>query len=560
MDVDAAAAAAGAPDAAAALALAASLREEATAVYKKGDFADAIAKYSRALAALGAPPLDAPLASVLLTNRAAAAVMLKRFAAASADCGAALALDAGNAKAAMRKAAADIALGDAEGAIALYTAVLAADAANAAAKRERAAAQAVWKRICEARGAAAAGEHDRVVALTALLADTCPAAPALRLLRAEALLASGAAGAAVDATAESLASGDLDAADSAPLLFCRARALNYTGRGDSACKLLVEVLRHDPDNSGAAKLLKLIKKSEALKEAGNAAFKAGRWDDALAAYGDALALDPRNRALASKLHANRATALIKAGRHSDAVAECDACVAADPANWKGFARRGEAQTALGDVESVGAAVRDFNTAKELLGGVAKAAHVAPVVAEENREALKAVEAGLAKAQKALKKAKRKDYYGLLGIDKHADEDAVKKAYKRAALKWHPDRHSTANEAEKVKAEAMFKEVTEANEVLSDKALRARYDVSQERGDDEFDPSGADDGHGHSHGGGFHGMPRGFGGGGGGFGGGGFGGGGGMPGGVSMGARATARQRAAARTPHLTPCQIGRAHV
>lgn len=47
----------------------------------------------------------------------------------------------------------------------------------------------------------------------------------------------------------------------------------------------------------------------------------------------------------------------------------------------------------------------------------------------------------------------KDYYGLLGISRDADEDAIKRAYKKAALKWHPDRNAGSEEASQ-----KFKEV------------------------------------------------------------------------------------------------------
>lgn len=66
----------------------------------------------------------------------------------------------------------------------------------------------------------------------------------------------------------------------------------------------------------------------------------------------------------------------------------------------------------------------------------------------------------------------RDYYGVLGVDRKADADAIKKAYRRLALKHHPDR---APEGEREAAEARFKEVTEAYEVLSDPEKRARYD-------------------------------------------------------------------------------------
>lgn len=46
-----------------------------------------------------------------------------------------------------------------------------------------------------------------------------------------------------------------------------------------------------------------------------------------------------------------------------------------------------------------------------------------------------------------------DYYKLLGVDKNADDDAIKRAYKKMALKWHPDRNKGSEEASQ-----KFKEV------------------------------------------------------------------------------------------------------
>ncbi|KIK55077.1 hypothetical protein GYMLUDRAFT_176117 [Collybiopsis luxurians FD-317 M1] len=69
-----------------------------------------------------------------------------------------------------------------------------------------------------------------------------------------------------------------------------------------------------------------------------------------------------------------------------------------------------------------------------------------------------------------------DYYKLLGISKSADEAEIKKAYKKMALKWHPDRNNGSEEASK-----KFKEISEAFEVLSDKNKRAVYDQFGEEG-------------------------------------------------------------------------------
>jgi DnaJ family protein B protein 4 len=70
-----------------------------------------------------------------------------------------------------------------------------------------------------------------------------------------------------------------------------------------------------------------------------------------------------------------------------------------------------------------------------------------------------------------------DYYKLLEINRDASEDTIKKAYKKLALKWHPDR----NQNKKEEAERRFKEISEAYEVLSDKDKRAIYDQFGEEG-------------------------------------------------------------------------------
>lgn len=64
----------------------------------------------------------------------------------------------------------------------------------------------------------------------------------------------------------------------------------------------------------------------------------------------------------------------------------------------------------------------------------------------------------------------KDYYKVLGVSKNASQDEIKKAYRKLAVKFHPDK----NQGDK-KAEERFKEISEANEVLSDPGKRKKYD-------------------------------------------------------------------------------------
>ena len=82
---------------------------------------------------------------------------------------------------------------------------------------------------------------------------------------------------------------------------------------------------------------------------------------------------------------------------------------------------------------------------------------------------------------------KRDFYEVLGVSKGADEREIKKAYKRLAMKYHPDR----NQGD-AGAEEKFKEVKEAYEVLTDENLRARYD--------QYGHAGVDPSQGGGHGG------------------------------------------------------------
>lgn len=86
----------------------------------------------------------------------------------------------------------------------------------------------------------------------------------------------------------------------------------------------------------------------------------------------------------------------------------------------------------------------------------------------------------------------KDYYEILGVNRNATDDEIKKAYRKLAAKWHPDRWVNATEEEKKTAEEKIKEINEAYSVLSDSEKKQNYDMfgsadAQHEGFDGFDP-------------------------------------------------------------------------
>ena len=91
----------------------------------------------------------------------------------------------------------------------------------------------------------------------------------------------------------------------------------------------------------------------------------------------------------------------------------------------------------------------------------------------------AVVAGAAAVSAA---ADQRDFYEVLGVSTNADERAIKKAYRRLAREYHPDKHPPAD---KERMEAKFIELANAYDVLSDADKRQRYDDLGDTGDASF---------------------------------------------------------------------------
>ena len=131
------------------------------------------------------------------------------------------------------------------------------------------------------------------------------------------------------------------------LLYHRARALYLMDNLEGAMQHLRKALQDDPDNSQLARELKRVRTMDSLKASGNAAFKAGKHQEAIEHWTEALKQDSNAKAFNAKLYCNRAAAYSTLSQHQKAVADCNQALALDGKYLKAYERRAENLFALG---------------------------------------------------------------------------------------------------------------------------------------------------------------------------------------------------------------------
>lgn len=430
--------------------------------FKIKDYPQAIKEYSKAIEA-------DPSNATYYSNRAAALMSANRFIEALEDCKTADELDPNNMKILLRLGRLYTSLGRPDEALAMFDSI-----DPPATAKDKQAALTMQKHLRQAEEVISSGGAGSM-AIYALneaergLGSGVDRPRKWTLLRGEAHLKMGNANALGEA--QNVAMSLLRNNNQDPeALVLRGRILYAQGENEKAIQHFRQALNCDPDYKEAVKWLRMVQKLERMKEEGNGAFKAGRFQQAIDIYSKTLEVDPSNRNTNSKVLQNRALCYTRIKNWTLAITDCDKALELDPSYTK--ARKTRAK-ALGESGNWEEAAREF-----------KAIHDAnpnePGIARDIRN-----------AELELKKSKRKDYYKILGIEKDATEQEVKKAYRKLAIIHHPDKNPGDDEAAE-----RFKEIQEAHETLSDSQKRARYDS----GEDLIDPSEMFGGGG----GGFHG--------------------------------------------------------
>ncbi|KAN0063670.1 hypothetical protein ACQY0O_003719 [Thecaphora frezii] len=452
---------------------AAEAKERGNALFKSAAYAKAIDQYSRAI------QLD-PTEPAYLTNRAAAYMSLKMYKPALSDCRLANDLQSkltehGTAppKTLVRLARCHLYLGDPQAAISVLNPVVTGQSSGDDASVRTAtqlAAQA--KKVNDHLASFTSYKASQDWTLASIALDQAQAACSLsdadlplswRILRATVQLHKG----QLD-LANSTISDALRADPSNPeALLVRARI--FLAKGDTAKAIAhcQAALRSDPELKDSRDLLRKVRKLEAKKEEGNAAFKAGRNEDAVRAYTEALEMtqedeerDGQATGFRATLYSNRGTVNSKLGQHEQTIKDCSMALEMDSGYIKALRTRARAHLASEQYEE---AVRDFK----------KAVEESAVSGGAEAESLKRE---LRSAEIDLKRSKKKDYYKILSIPKDASQSDIKKAYRKESLKHHPDKGGD---------EEKFKLCSEAYNVLSDETKRRRYDAGVDDPESDF---------------------------------------------------------------------------
>lgn len=474
------------------------LRDAATLNYKRGLYKEALALYTKCLA------LDCDQADAVLANRAACWLMVNETQRAVDDCAkAAETVEAGlltdlpdsekqrllaqRSKVATRRASSLQRLGRIDEAIDVVDAALEHDEAL---EDRRAQLETVQETARTAQEAYDGQEYSRAKRCFVKLRDdfsiTDDPDARVKLADCHVHLKEYADGSREALSA--LATKRLFGAELVLAHGVRADALLAQGDRARAEQHLAACLQLDPDNSDIKTRLKHLRRStrdaDRLRSEIETLVKKGDFEKAAHTASEGIAVDPADKKLTAAMHVRRAKchqllALKVLRSNGDRDQRQDKAMP----HW----RRVHADSSAALYHSPAPLKTAYFLGAEALQGM-----------DRHNDAVDLLESALntlpdgkgdrdlvskfKTAQRLLKKAQRPDLYKLVGpdLDEHSDEKALKKAYKKAAMKWHPDRFSCKGETQQKEAEEQFQKINDAYEFLTDASRKSLWDQGFDR--------------------------------------------------------------------------------
>ena len=232
-----------------------------------------------------------------------------------------------------------------------------------------------------------------------------------------------------------------------------AKTYYFKGDYDLAKREINDLIRHGYNDDKYKKLKKNIETINEVKTRANTLFKSQKYSQAIEEYNKLLDFDPDNKNFMSLILTNKALCQKKLGNNMDALKDVDKAIEYNPNYPTAYIRRA---LIYEEFKMFDDAKADLSKAKELDPNNTK------------------IDGYMNEANQKAEGAKNRDYYKILGINRNASADEIKKAYRKMALKYHPDRNSESEESKKI-AQRKFQEISDAYVVLSDPKKKSMFD-------------------------------------------------------------------------------------
>ncbi|KAG2789866.1 hypothetical protein PC129_g14208 [Phytophthora cactorum] len=307
-----------------------------------------------------------------------------------------------------------------------------------------------------------------------------------------------------------------------------ATALHYQNRVEDAVPILNALEAVAPCSSHVIQLKRQWQDLKQLKHNGNERFKRGEYQEAVRFYSEAVQIDPQHQEFCAIIYCNRAAAQMGLERYHTAILDCNEALQRKPNYPRALLRRARCYVAL---EMYHEAVKDFDRylreqprdrPVDATADVRRERNEAKAAIAKAREEARQRDAAKKRAEREQRqrrqrqweepswndsrfyenfrrntgsssngngygsnrhqssgagsrasfmapKTQRRTHYDVLGIEKTATNDQIKKAYRKLALVYHPDKAKSSTHAD------LFKEMTAAYNVLSDESARSAYD-------------------------------------------------------------------------------------